>query len=160
MIKRNFFNRKGITPIISVVLLLMMTIAIAGLAYTWLQRMEASIQSSTENTTEELMTGFKAQLSIDGYKAKCYSGTSDVEMSFYIRNSGTKRVKNLRLYADNALINVSNYTSLGPGNTTSFALGNRTCSDWINETRTIKVTSDQVTSETLFEITCSSGSCS
>lgn len=157
--RRLLTNRKGITPIISVVLLLMMTIAIAGLAFTWLQRMEATIESGTEEAAEDLFTGLRTKLGIEGYQAKCYAGTSNVEMSFFIRNSGTKTATNLLMYADDNLLNVTNYTSLSAGNTTSFVLGNRSCSDWINETRKIKVTSDQVTSETLFEITCSSGSC-
>lgn len=151
-------NRKGITPIISVVLLLMMTIAIAGLAYTWLQRMEATVQSETENTTQELLGGLKASLSVEGYRAVCYSSNSAVEINFFVRNSGTKKVSNLRLYIDDSLTNLTNYTSLPPGNTTNFALeGNQSCDNWINQTKTIKVTSDKVSTETLFEIKCTSG---
>lgn len=45
--------RKGITPIIAVVLLLMMTVAAAGLAYTWVIGVQTSIQ---ERVGQEALT--------------------------------------------------------------------------------------------------------
>jgi flagellin-like protein len=50
-------NRKGITPIIAIVLLLMMTVAAAGLAWTFIQ-----------NTMEEQQTGIKGELSKIGHR--------------------------------------------------------------------------------------------
>jgi len=45
-------NERGITPVISVVLLLMMTVAIAGIAWFWLQGMTERIMNATEETTD------------------------------------------------------------------------------------------------------------
>ncbi len=150
-------NRKGITPIISVILLLMMTIAIAGLAYTWLQRMQTSVQTTSENASETILGGMKVHLSIDGYFANCSGTTHNVTLTVYVKNGGTHIAKNLQLYIDDALQSGASQTGLAAGNRTTF---NTTlpCSGYINKTHVFKVTSDETSAERTLTLRCSVGS--
>ena len=151
-----FNNRKGITPIISVILLLMMTIAIAGLAYTWLQRMQTTVQTSSENVSDDLLAGFKVRLDINGYSANCTGGSTDkVNLTVYVKNSGTKDANHIQLYVNDAMQAGANQTVLATGNDTTFNLTNVLCSSFINETKIFKVTSDETVSETSFFVRCS-----
>ncbi|MFO7872649.1 MAG: archaellin/type IV pilin N-terminal domain-containing protein [Candidatus Undinarchaeales archaeon] len=150
------FNNKGITPVISVILLLMMTISIAGLAYTWLQRTQASIETSTENTTERLLGSLKVQLRVEGYNLGCNAGSSNLTIS--VRNAGTEKAKNLQVYIDDAIQTGMTNSSLDPGTIINF---NATvdCTNYVNSTKTIKITSDESTAEKTFSFTCTTGSC-
>src|SRR3989344_69148 len=112
-------NTKGITPIIAVILLLMMTIAIAGLAYTWLQRTQVAIQSGVENTTTTLLGGLKVNLKVEGYNTTCTAASSVVSVRVYGRNAGTEPAKNLQLYVADGLLSGASNTTLNPGVTTS-----------------------------------------
>src|SRR3990167_8221256 len=138
-------NSKGITPIIAVILLLMMTIAIAGLAYTWLQRTQATIQTSTENTTLTLLAGLKVNLKVEGYNSTCVMGglagvpvandrpNPNVSIRIYGRNAGTEPAHNVLLYVDDSLLpNVTLNSSLNPGVTTNWHInpGWENCSVW------------------------------
>ncbi|MCJ7479336.1 MAG: hypothetical protein MUP63_04130 [Candidatus Nanohaloarchaeota archaeon QJJ-7] len=42
-------SRKGVTPIVAIVLLLMMTVAAAGAAYTWFSQMQQQLQEEAES---------------------------------------------------------------------------------------------------------------
>jgi len=157
-------NRKGITPIISVILLLMMTIAIAGLAYSWLQKMQGSIETSTENRTIELLSGLKMDLKIDGYFLNC-STASNLSI-FYVRNAGAGTATNLRIYLDDQFFQNgtsgtnSSYVKLDPGTTITFAVNATDGCHFFNETsRTVKVVSDETSVEKAFVFKCSTGSC-
>ena len=156
----NLLNSKGITPIIAVILLLMMTIAIAGLAYTWLQRTQTAIQTSTENTTATLLAGLKVTLKVDGFNTTCTASSSVASVRIYGRNAGTEAAKNIQLYVDNALTNITSNSTLSPGVTTSWLVGSGdACSSWINRTRVVKMSSDETSAERSFTFTCSTGSC-
>lgn len=166
--RQTFRNKKGITPIIAVILLLMMTIAIGGLGYVWIQRLQTSVQTGTENTTTQFTTGAKVQLSIDGYNSTCTAATSLVSVRIYGRNAGTEPAHNIQLYADNALTNITSNSSLNPGVTTSWGgaqasgiilASGDACSAWINKTRVIKLSSDEGSAERSFIFGCSTGSC-
>lgn len=50
--------RKGITPVIAIVLLLMMTVAAAGMAYVWV----TGVQQETQNAVSESMRERTAQM--------------------------------------------------------------------------------------------------
>ena len=162
----NLYNTKGITPIIAVILLLMMTIAIAGLAYSWLQTTQQTIQSSTENTTAALLGSLKVHLKVEGYNITCTQSAGQ-HIRVYGRNAGTEPAKNLQLYVDDALVAGASNTTLNPGTTTSWLISNQTsgaggaqaCSDWINKTRTIKISSEENNAEKGFTFKCTSGVC-
>lgn len=156
----NMLNTKGITPIIAVILLLMMTIAIAGLAYTWLQRTQTAIQTGVENTTTTLLTGLKVNLKVEGYNTTCQASNSSVAVRIYGRNAGTEPAKNLQLYVADGLIVGASNTTLNPGITTSWLItGGDSCSTWINKTRVIKISSDETSAEKSFTFTCGTGNC-
>ncbi len=44
--------RKGISPVIAIVLILMMTVSLAGLAYVWINRMMKNNMKNTDSTLE------------------------------------------------------------------------------------------------------------
>jgi flagellin-like protein len=146
-------NKKGITPIISVILLLMMTIAIAGLAYGWLNRMQTTITTSSENTSGKFLKGMNVQLRIDGYNTSC-GGDSTVIPTVFVRNSGTETAANLQLYVDDSLIQGSANASLSAGTTTQYVLSNQTCNLWVNRSKTIKIASDETSAEATYSVTC------
>ena len=153
-------NTKGITPIIAVILLLMMTIAIAGLAYTWLQRTQVAIQSGVENTTTTLLGGLKVNLKVEGYNTTCTAASSVVSVRVYGRNAGTEPAKNLQLYVADGLLSGASNTTLNPGVTTSWlAASGEACSTWINKTRVVKISSDETSAEKSFTFTCGTGNC-
>ncbi len=156
-------NRKGITPIIAVILLLMITIAIGGLAYVWIQRLQATTQSATENTTTALTGGLKVNLKVEGYNTTCGSASSWAIARIYYRNAGTESAKNVKIYVDDALRTESDVltgnTTLNPAVTTWATLGNESCSNWINKTRTVAVRSDEAENSKSIKFLCTTGSC-
>jgi len=162
--RKKMQNRKGITPIISVILLLMMTIAIAGLAYSWLQKMQGSITTSTENRTAELLGGLKIELKVDGYYMNCTTGSNLT--TFYVRNAGSEAASNARIFADDQFFvngtggTNSTYGTISAGQMVTFAINASDGCNFFNETpRTIKVVSDRSTVEKAFTFTCSEGNC-
>ncbi len=155
-------NNKGITPIIAVILLLMITIAIGGLAYVWLQRTQATIQTSTENTTATLLGGLKVNLKVEGYNTSCTGGVSVITRVYY-RNAGTEAAKNVKIYVDDALRTeadvLTGNTTLNPGTTTWAQLASETCATWINKSRVVKISSDETSAEKSFNFVCTTGVC-
>jgi len=162
-------NKRAITPIISIILLLMVTIAIAGLAYTWLQRMQTTIQTTSENTSTRLLEGMNVDLKIDGYSLEC-NGTinGDLNLTFYVRNSGTQTANNLQLYVDNVYQPGMSTSSVSTGAKHNFTYiydeegvlgvaGN--CTDWENVSRTVTFVSDETTAEKSIEFVCTSQNC-
>ncbi|MFH1450608.1 MAG: archaellin/type IV pilin N-terminal domain-containing protein [archaeon] len=161
---KNLKNKKGITPIISVILLLMMTIAIAGLAYSWLQKMQSSITVSTENRTAELLGGLNIELKVDGYYLNCTTGSNLT--TFYVRNAGSDAATNLRIYIDDQFFENgtsgtnSSIVTIEAGHSKNFAINaSRGCEFFNNSARTVKVVSDQTTTEKAFTFRCSEGAC-
>ncbi len=158
-------NNKGITPIIAVILLLMMTIAIGGLAYVWIQRLSSTVQSGTENTSTQFLATSKVRLAIDGYNSTCMAtaGTTsnNISLRFYGRNAGTEPARNVLLYVDDALSNVTVNSSIGAGVATSwgYPFFGDNCSVWVNKTRVIRLASDETSVERSFTFKCTTGSC-
>lgn len=137
-----------------------MTIAIAGLAYVWLQRTQTTIQSSTENTTSTLLGGLKVNLKVEGYNTTCTNSGSTVAVRLYGRNAGTEAAKNIQLYAGDGLIIGASNATLNPGVTTTWLVASSdSCSTWINKTRVIKISSDETAAEKSFTFGCGTGVC-
>ena len=88
--------RKGITPIIAVVLLLMMTVAAAGLAYQFVINAQTGVQAGLEQEIAGTQAQSQAKLTID----TVYNTTTDVVIS--LRNSGsyTFNTGDLSVYID------------------------------------------------------------
>jgi len=160
--KALFSNKKGITPIISVILLLMMTIAIAGLAYSWLQKMQTSITVSTEDKTNEMLGGISMNLKIDGYFMNCTTNLTSV----YVRNAGAAAATNLKIFFDDQFFNngtrgtISAFNTLEPATSITFDANSTNGCAFFNQTsRTVKVVSDETSVEKAFVFKCSTGVC-
>ena len=76
-------KRKGITPVIAIVLLLMMTVAAAGMAYVWIMSIQEDIGADTERDLANLNQQKNARLSISAV----WNNTGNVNL--IIKNSGT-----------------------------------------------------------------------
>jgi len=76
-------KRKGITPVIAIVLLLMMTVAAAGMAYVWIMSLQENIASDTEKDLETLQETKNARLSIESV----WNDTNG--FGIMIKNAGT-----------------------------------------------------------------------
>src|SRR3989344_8479748 len=162
------FNKKGITPIIAVILLLMMTIAIAGLAYTWIQKLQQTSATNVENSTAALSSSLRVSLRVEGYNITCTQSAGQ-HIRIYGKNAGTEVANNLQLYVDDIFIPDASNITLNPGTTTSWLLSNQTsiggvggaqtCANWINKTRKISILSDESGAEGTFTFICSAGVC-
>ena len=154
-------NRKGITPIISVILLLMMVIAIAGIAYTWLQGMQETIQTSTANSSERLLGEMNVQLRIDGVgvDATVDVGGGICNATVYFRNKGTEKAQNLRLFVDDVYATdaTAQVSTLNPGTSAYFNASNSTKLEDItnNSYHKFKVASDETEAEEIAKVLCS-----
>ncbi|MBU4300558.1 MAG: archaellin/type IV pilin N-terminal domain-containing protein [Nanoarchaeota archaeon] len=76
--------KKGITAVVAIVLLLMMTVAAAGLAYMWISQMQTGAQAQG---TEQL--GKITQTTQTAYSIETVNYQSATSMSYIIRNTGT-----------------------------------------------------------------------
>ena len=76
-------RRKGITPVIAIVLLLMMTVAAAGMAYVWIMSLQEDIAEDTNRDLDNLNKQKNARLSVSAVWNN--AGTIDL----IIKNAGT-----------------------------------------------------------------------
>ncbi len=74
--------RKGITPVVATVLLLMMTVAAAGAAYTWFTQMQGQLQTQA---TSDLQTEFRVK------DLQCNAKPENT-VKVSIKNSGSREV--------------------------------------------------------------------
>lgn len=86
-------NMRGITPVISVVLLLMMTVAIAGIAWFWLQGMTERIMNATEETADIQFGKLTFDLDFGSTKVYCTSDGYIDMVSVFISVEGGTGVK-------------------------------------------------------------------
>ena len=85
MIRHRKKNKKGITPIIAIVLLLMMTVATAGAAFFWFIRIQGELQGGTESYTGELSEKMSAKVDV---LVTYYDGNVNI----YLQNNGNIEV--------------------------------------------------------------------
>ena len=78
-------KRKGITPIIAIVLLLMMTVAAFGMTFVWVQKTQGEIQDGVSDEVTNMMGKNAAQFSIESV----YNDSTGGLIAVIIRNSGT-----------------------------------------------------------------------
>ncbi len=78
-------KRKGITPVIAIVLLLMMTVAAAGMAYMWIM----SLQEDMEETANEGIAKQRRDASAAITIESVWMDSAGLDIQFVIRNSGT-----------------------------------------------------------------------
>ena len=117
-------SKKGITPIIATVLLLMITVAVAGGVSVFLTSVQQRSQSDIEESTALITSQTQQAISVSF--VRCVSGASG-NVTVVIRNSGTKRINEgdveLTISSEDGRTNLaykaepSTWTSLDPDNT-------------------------------------------
>ena len=75
-------KRKGITPIIAIVLLLMMTVAAFGLTFVWVQETQSEIQESISQDITDITDKNSATFNIESI----YNDTGNI--AIVLRNTG------------------------------------------------------------------------
>ncbi len=78
-------NKKGITPIVAIILLLMMTVAAAGTSFYWLIKIQGEMQSGTEQYQEDIFN--KLATTVNWLDAD-YNSTSET-LTIYLQNTGS-----------------------------------------------------------------------
>lgn len=81
--------RKGITPIISVVLLLMMTVGAFGLAYVWLKNFQSGVQEEMSRSAQEVISEIQRSVKI----IAIYKDTSTSQTKISIQNNGKMTIR-------------------------------------------------------------------
>ncbi len=122
---------KGITPIIAIVLLLMITVSMAGFALLWFQRIGSIAMNATES-------GIIAQQQAAGKLIRIDNAKNGTDSEITIRNIGTYPIKKkeISIYVDSG----SGYTKkdctpswagsdeeISPGGTATCTLSSTSC---------------------------------
>lgn len=76
--------RKGITPVIAIVLLMLITLSIVGFAYVWFNQTAGDIGSAVTNTTESELAKMNKKIRIESCGVSANTVT--------IRNTGSQSV--------------------------------------------------------------------
>ncbi len=125
---------KGITPVIAVILLLLITVSMAGFAFVFLQR---SLETTTSSTEESL----NAQLNQQRQKVAIDNAVSG---AVYVRHIGTITMTDMNkvtVYVNNVKATCTGEwttkTSWAPGEIVTCTLASLVC----NGNTTIKITS-------------------
>lgn len=87
--KKSFSKKKGITPVIAIVLLLMMTVAAAGMAYVWIMSVQEDVTAVADEQLDDMKTSTSIRLDFEAVNNN--TDTTDVRsgnMTITIRNSG------------------------------------------------------------------------
>ncbi len=118
---------RGVSEVIAIILILMITISLAGLAYMFMSTTMADVTSSAgstvDTTTSSMMTSFTIE-SIDVAKV-------------YVRNTGQNTLTSLSVYVNDELAGFSTTPeTIAPGQ-----VGTITIYSFIGEGDTIKITS-------------------
>ncbi len=85
-------KRKGITPIIAIVLLLMMTVAAFGLTFVWVQSTQQDLQENIGKDIQGVTDRTSSQFSIESI----YNDTGNI--SIVIRNTGRYTFEDVTLF--------------------------------------------------------------
>lgn len=90
-------NRKGAVTIITIILAVMLTIAIASGMYFWFTKIQSSSQQNTQQYSEELLTDIITELKV--VEAPVYNTLAEgrscipASLTFYVQNTGTRKVE-------------------------------------------------------------------
>lgn len=81
-------NQKGITPIIAIILLLMMTVAVAGAAFFWLSRIQNQLQGGVESFQGTMMTQIASRVDV----VDADYNTSNGRLTMFFQNTGNTKI--------------------------------------------------------------------
>ncbi|VVB60808.1 Concanavalin A-like lectin/glucanases superfamily protein [uncultured archaeon] len=98
--------RKAISAVVAIVLLLMMTVAAAGIAYVWTSRIQKGVQDTGTTQTQEIQAQVSSCMSVDGVAGR----------TVYLRNCGTGTISGntLLVYIDGLPANGTLAASISP----------------------------------------------
>ncbi|MFH0868813.1 MAG: archaellin/type IV pilin N-terminal domain-containing protein [archaeon] len=83
-------SKKAISPIIAVILLLMMTVAVAGAAFFWLSRIQGQMQGGVESYQSKIFENIASR--VDVIDAD-YQTISSVEyLTIFLHNTGNSKI--------------------------------------------------------------------
>ncbi len=126
--------RKGITPVIAMILLILIVVALGGVFAAWTTRTWESLGESGEAQVGAVTETLSNSITIDNVDCN--------GQIVYVRNTGTGYLNctEIGLYVDSAVgvYSCSPFT-VGPGNITTITVGPLPASGWTNNER-IRVT--------------------
>lgn len=111
-------KNKGITPIVSTLLLLLVVIVLITMAMAFFTRTFESVSRTTGGQSEESLRQIGEDFRIDSIDLN----------RIYIRNTGTSEVRNLKFYVNNSLVSTlsGSATSVAVGDVKCFAISSST----------------------------------
>ena len=80
---------KGLTPVIAMILLLMMTVAAAGASFYWLLGIQGELQGGTQQFQEQT---FEQMTSVVGWQSATYDDSAADHLLITIVNRGTTKI--------------------------------------------------------------------
>jgi len=83
-------SKKSISPIIAVILLLMMTVAVAGAAFFWLSRIQGQMQGGVESYQGKLFENIASK--VDVIDADWRGSGSDENLTIFFHNTGNSKI--------------------------------------------------------------------
>jgi len=83
-------TKKGITPIIAIILLLMMTVAVAGAAFFWLSRIQNQLQGGVESFQGTVLT--QVAYKVDVVDADWVNASGDENLTIFLQNTGNTEI--------------------------------------------------------------------
>ncbi len=106
--------RKAISAVVATVLLLMMTVSAAGIAYVWTGGIQSGVQETGTEQTQAMQEAASSCMSVDGVSGR----------TVYLRNcgSGTISGNTLLIYIDGLPANGTLATSINPNNVGNLVL--------------------------------------
>jgi flagellin-like protein len=124
---------KGITPVIAIILLLLITISMVGFAFIWFQRVQSTMTNSTESELQQQLNKQGQKLTIDNVAAT----------SVTFRSSGTASVGmgSVGIYVDNVAVTLSGTGCTGADSLAPAAIRTCTISASCDAGSSLKVTS-------------------
>ncbi len=107
-------NRKGITPVVSVILLLLITISIVGFSLIFFQR-------TAQGAGEEAQTQLQQQLAS---ASESFEIVNIDKNKVYVKNTGTANLQNLKFYVDGSAVQNATPISIAPNRVGEIILNN------------------------------------
>ncbi len=86
-------NKRGITPIIAIVLLLMITVAVAGSVNFWLGSVQKSTQTGVEESTGAIASQTQNRIDVRFKQCETTESGGENKITVQVLNVGTKSIR-------------------------------------------------------------------
>jgi len=130
-------NKKAVSPVVSVVLLIGIAVAASALVYSWYAGMQKGTQEATGETAARTAQATSAAILITNVE---YPSNGSIGIKVTVSNVGSINVTGLALYVDNANVNYTGNNYVDVDSTTTLSNGTLSLSSGVH---TVKVTSQQ-----------------